>query len=82
MKKFLAILLIAMIACSNVSVVEEEEFKLEVVIQTVQGAIQFLIKIGVWDLIMNFLKTHGKKFAYNLCVKYIKAGWCKAILKL
>ena len=79
MKKFLAILLIAIIACSNVSVIEEEEFDLE---KTVQQIITELKNSGKWNEIMHLLKTVGKIAAYTLCKRYAPASACKIILSL
>ena len=82
MKKFLAILLIAIVACSNVSVVEEEEFDLEKITGTVNQVVAWLKKNGLWDPLMNTLKTAGKIAAFAFCTRYAPANVCSLILNL
>ena len=82
MKKFLAILLIAIVACSNVSVVEEEEFDLEKITGTVKEVVAWLKKNGLWDPLMNTLKTAGKVAAFAFCTRYAPANVCSLILNL
>ena len=82
MKKFLAILLIAIVACSNVSVVEEEEFDLEKITGTVKEVVAWLKKNGLWDPLMNTLKTAGKVAAFAFCTRYADASLCQTIVDL
>ena len=82
MKKFLAILLIAIVACSEVSVIEEEEFDLESFKGAIQNAIAWLKNHGLWDPILNLLKTAGKAAAYALCTNYVKSNVCNVINNL
>ena len=82
MKKFLAILLIAIVACSNVAVIEEEEFDLQGFFSKIKNAIKWLKDQGLYDTIISSLKTVGKTAAYALCQKFIKSDTCKLILNL
>ncbi len=65
MKKFLAILLIAIVACEAV-----EEITLESLIDTI---IDQLKKWGVYDALIN----QGKKIALDFCKKYLDEGLCQ-----
>ena len=82
MKKFLAILLIAIVACSDVSVIEEREFDLETITGTVNEVIAWLKEHGLWEPLMETLKTAGKVAAYAFCTRYAPASICSTILSL
>ena len=84
MKKFLAILLIAIIACSVVSVVvEEEEFDLEKIKipgwlkKAVKKALDKFKKHGIDKLILDALKKEGRKAGMKLCTKYAEEEVCE-----
>ena len=77
MKKFLAILLIAVIACEAY-----EEITLESIWNNVQDAIQWLKDHGYWNKLVQLAKTVGKYIAGNLCKKYLDAGICNQILNM
>ena len=90
MKKFLVILLIAIVACSSVSVVEEEEFDLELpnwlkngwskVKEYVKKVIIMLKGSGYWDLIVDYLKTKGKEYAKKFCLKWYDEEFCDELI--
>ena len=65
MKKFLAILLIAIVACEAV-----EEFDLK---GWLDGIIEQLKQWGVYDALI----SKGKEFAINFCAKYLGQGVCE-----
>ena len=54
MKKFLAILLIAIVACTTEPAVEEEAFDFEALLAK---AVEFLKSTGLWEKAMNLLKS-------------------------
>ena len=90
MKKFLAILLIAIVACSSVSVVEEEEYELELpawlkkgwskVKEYIKKVIIMLKGSGYWDLIVEYLKTKGKEYAKKFCLKWYDEEFCDELI--
>ena len=87
MKKFLAILLIAIIACSAVSVVEEEDLDLEKLKikvpswlqKAVKKALKEVKKRGIDKLILDALKKEGKKAGVKLCSRYFKEEVCEKV---
>ena len=91
MKKFLAILLIAIVACSTVSVVEEDEFNLEklpewikkgwsTILKTFEKVVKFLKESGLWDPLVALLKDVGKVAAKGLCLKVYDEEFCEELL--
>ena len=66
MKKFLAILLIAIVACEAV-----EEFDL-------QGVIDWLKNSGIYDAVKNYIISAGKSFAISFCSRYLPGSICSA----
>ena len=91
MKKILAILLIAIVACSTASVVEEEEFDLEklpdwvkkgwsTLLKTFKKVVQFLKDNGLWDPLVKLLKESGKVAAKELCLKVYDEEFCDELL--
>ena len=93
MKKFLIILLIAIVACSTVSTVEEEEFDLEKINlpnwikngwskikETVKKVVQFLKDTGLWASILNFVKKQAIAAANKLCNKHFENGFCVELI--
>ena len=56
MKKFLAILLIAIVVCSTETAVEEEVFDFKVLIKK---AVELLKEYGLWDPLVALLKNFG-----------------------
>ena len=91
MKKILAILLIALVACSTASVVEEEEFDLEklpdwvkkgwsTLLKTFKKVVQFLKDNGLWDPLVKLLKESGKVAAKELCLKVYDEEFCDELL--
>ena len=91
MKKFLAILLIAIVACSTVSVVEEEEFDLEklpdwvkkgwsTLLKTFEKVVKFLKESGLWDPLVKLLKDVGKVAAKELCLKVYDEEFCEELI--
>ena len=91
MKKFLAILLIAIVACSTVSVVEEEEFDLEklpewikkgwsTILKTFKKVVEFLKESGLWDPLVKLLKDKGLPTAKGLCLKVYDEEFCDELV--
>ena len=64
MKKFLAILLIAIVACETV-----EEFDL-------QGWMEDLKNAGIFDLVKSKIISYGKQIAKNFCSNYLPSAIC------
>ena len=90
MKKFLAILLIAIIACSTASVVEEEEFELEqlpdwlkngwsTLLNVAKKVVQFLKDQGLWDQVATLLKNVLVKVE-ELCPKVLDEELCGVLV--
>lgn len=79
MKKFLAILLIALVACNTV---EEDILKTDWIMLILQ--IVSLIKEKGWkDGILEALKTYGLPAAKDLCCQYLPdyCGYCEAVIQ-
>ena len=84
MKKFLAILLIAIIACMTV----EEEMELnswfsklwDKIKNAVKKAWNWLKEKGILDKIKNALVTAGKYAAIALCKKWFDAETCEGVI--
>ena len=79
MKKFLAILLIAIVACSSIQVVDEE-VELQKVPDWIKNGwaklksafkkvVTFLKENGLWDPLVKVFAQYGKKFAKDMCMK-------------
>ena len=66
MKKFLAILLIAIVACETV-----QEFNL-------QGILDVLKRSGIYDLVLQKLIIYGKQIAVNFCAQYLSRSTCQS----
>lgn len=84
MKKFLVILLIAIISCAEVNVVEEEEADLEVI--PIIPAIKIALKVrsalkalGLWDPLVQKLKSGLLSAARSVCSKVASASDCNAL---
>ena len=91
MKKFLAILLIAIVACSTASVIEEKEIDLEKlpdwvvkgwskILETFKKVVEFLKENGLWDQIVSLLKDAGKVAAKKLCLKVYDEEFCDELI--
>ena len=91
MKKFLAILLIAIVACSTVSAVEEQKFDLEklpdwvkkgwsTLLKTFKKVFEFLKESGVWDPLVKLLKETGLVVPKELCLKVYDEEFCDELL--
>ena len=92
MKKLLALLLIAIVACSSVSTVEEEEVSLQKlpdwikkgwskVKKVIKKVVTFLKETGLWDPIVKLLKTKGVEVARDLCLKaYDDEKFCDELI--
>ncbi len=70
MKKFLAILLIAIVACNAI-----EDLDLNDVLDYLRNA-------GIFDMVKNKLIAFGKKVAIDLCANYISRGLCEAAVNV
>ena len=93
MKKFLAILLIAIVACSTVSVVEEEEFDLEKIKlpnwlkkgwsklkEKIKKVVEFLKENKLWEPILDFVKKNAVAAAKKYCYKYLEQEFCDELV--
>ena len=79
MKKFLVILLIAVVACSTISVADQE-VDLQKVPDWIKNGwaklksafkkvVTFLKDNGLWDPLVKVFAQYGKKFAKDMCMK-------------
>ena len=79
MKKFLAFLLIAIIACNTV-----EDMTLQNIIdylkELYEKAVQWLKDHGVYDEVVTALRTLGKEAAIALCSKWLDRSTCEAVI--
>ncbi len=92
MRKLLAILLIAVIACNGfLETFESLELDNEAIElgifdwlkklwNKVKGVVDWLKKKGVWKEIVNIAKTVGKWAGQKLCEKYAKSSKCSDIV--
>ena len=70
MKKFLAILLIAIVACETV-----EELHLEDVLDWLRNS-------GILDAVKNYIISYGKKMAVDFCAGYISRSICQTAVDI
>ena len=89
MKKFLFVLLVAVIASAAVEDVTVEGWWDDVVeafkkiIEKVKGVIQWLKDNGYWDKLIELLKKYGKPKAIEFCVSLIhKEELCTDIVTI
>ena len=79
MKKFLAFLLIAIIACTTV-----EDIDLESLWKKIKNAfkkgVKWLKDKGIFDTVKNTLIKLGKQAAIALCAKYIGQSTCETVV--
>ena len=77
MKKFLALLLIAIIACKAAEEIQEEEL-----IKSVQKLYNLLKQLGVINIIKYILKNSGRSAAKNACCSYAPelCNYCGGVL--
>ena len=68
MKKFLAVLLIAIVACETV-----EEFNLK---NWIDAIVETLKSLGIYDLLV----TYGKQYAINFCSNYFGKSICETAI--
>ena len=68
MKKFLAVLLIALVVCEAI-----EETNLSGTNNNLAILIQKLKDLGVWDLVV----SQGKEIAYQYCKQYLDKTFCE-----
>ena len=91
MRKFLLVLLIAVIACNDVDTLDFDDAEFRNIFQKigdffgnlwnkVKGVVQKLKDWGVWDSIVKAAKTVGKLAAKALCNKYDSSGKCGDIV--
>ena len=91
MKKFLLVLLIAVIACNDVvETIDLDDVELNIFTaignffkglwEKVKGVVNKLKSWGVWDAIVKAAKTVGKLAAKALCNKYDSSGKCGDIV--
>ena len=77
MKKFLAILLIAFIACEAV-----EEITLQSIWDNVNEAIDWLRDHGYLDKIKEAIRTIGKYYALKICKNYLNEDICNQVINM
>ena len=95
MKKFLFVLLIAIIACSTDFAVEDyddvdlQKFDPKVIVDiwkrvkdVVDKAIKFLKENNLYEPLVDLIKKYGTKYAYQICVNQhkIEETTCKSIV--
>ena len=76
MKKFLAFLLIAVIACTAVEDFDFEGFW-DGFVDIFRRGVEWFQRNGFWDQIKNTLKTAGKQAALELCQRWHTYALCK-----
>ena len=79
MKKFLAFLLIAIVACTTVEDLTFESFW-DKIKDWFKKAVNWLKEIGVYDIIVNTLITLGKQAAIGLCSNFLSQDECESII--
>ena len=79
MKKFLAFLLIAIIACNTVEDLTLQNI-LDYLKELYEKAVQWLKDNGVYDEVIAALKTLGKEAAVGVCTKWLDRTMCEALL--
>ena len=70
MKKFLAILLIAIVACEAVEDVD-----------LFGGVIDWLKNAGIYDAVKNYIISASKSFAISFCSRYLPGSICSAAVE-
>ena len=88
MKKLLAILLIAIVACSTASVVEEKKFDLpewvnkvwSKLLKAFKKVVEYLKENGLLDPIVKLLKGIGLVVPKELCLKVYDGEFCDELL--
>ena len=73
MKKFLAILLIAMIICKEAA--DKSETLPEIIGDTLQEIYEALERLGIIDILRNML-DQGKKIVVGLCCTFVSKKQC------
>ena len=93
MRKLLVILLLAAIACADVTEINEEPNNLLNFIgvkiddvefniwDQVYGGIQWLKDNGYWDVLISVAKGVGKIVAINYCSVYLSSSVCSLIVE-
>ena len=77
MKKFLAILLIAIVACSTEQKLPEiAKSGLSALLKAFKKVVQLLKDIGLWDPAVKFLKEAGLVVPKELCLKVFDEELC------
>ncbi len=82
MRKFLVILFIAFIACAEVAEISDAEQKIRIknvfkkIRDLVKKAKDWLKKVGVYDQVVELIKTAGKYAGKALCKKITKSDLC------
>ena len=72
MKKFLAILLIAIVACEAV----EEYDLVGAITDAIQNALNWLKQKGIYDLVKDKVVALGKTAAIGVCTPYLSLPIC------
>ena len=91
MRKFLLVLLIAVIACNDVvETIDLDDAELNIfkkiggffkkLWEKVKGVVNKLKSWGVWDAVVNAAKTVGKFAAKALCNRFDSSGKCSDIV--
>ena len=91
MRKFLLVLLIAVIACNDVvETIDLDDVELNIFTaignffkglwDKVRGVVDKLKSWGVWDAVVNAAKTVGKFAAKALCNRFDSSGKCSDIV--
>ena len=79
MRKVLVILLIAVIACSEIAEIKDTELGIKGIIDDLkQKAIKFFKKHNIYNRILSLLKESGPVAAISLCIKVTSSGLCNS----
>ena len=79
MKKFLAFLLIAVIACTTVEY-QELDGILDPIKKIIEKAIKFLQEHGIYEQVKETLIDLGKEAAIGLCAQLLDRSTCKFVI--
>ena len=89
MKKFLFLVLIAIICCSSIEEFKPEDFEVllkgiswEDIKNNVEKVIQWLKDQRLWEPLKKLLLKYGEISAMNLCLKALEEPTCKSIITI
>ena len=77
MRKVLVILLIAVIACSEITEIKDVELG-KITESLKERAIKWLKQWGIYEKVLDRIRTSGRLSAKNLCIKVTSSGLCNS----